>query len=141
MPRTPVIYESIHRIKFSELDPYNHLRTELYASFYVDHRTDGLRELAGWDLKTLAGLPFMVWVRRIEIDFIRPAVGDQQITLTSFVREFRGPDAHIECKMTDASGKELSRCLTIVACVDKGTNRAMDWPPDAMELFFEGSAA
>jgi hypothetical protein len=25
----------------------------------------------------------------------------------------------------------------IVACIDKNTNRAMDWPADAMALFLE----
>lgn len=137
MSKTPAIYKSMHRIKFSELDPYNHLRTEVYAGYYVDHRTDGLRQYVGWDLKTLAKLPFMVWVRRMEVDFIRPVVGDQEITITSFVREFRGADAHIECKMLDDVGKEFSRCLMIVAYVDKATNRATDWPVDIMALFFE----
>jgi len=85
----------------------------------------------------LAHLPFMVWVRRIEVDFVRPALGDQGITITSFVREFRGPDAHIECTMLDEGGKTVSRCLMIVACVDKQTNRSMDWPAEATALFFQ----
>ena len=138
---TPVIFKSTHRIKFSELDPYNHLHTAAYSGYYVDHRMDGLRDYIGWDLRTLAQLPFMVWVRRIEVDFVRPALGDQEITITSFVREFRGPDAHIECTMLDEGRKTVSRCLMIVACVDKQTNRSMDWPADAIALFFqEGSA-
>jgi hypothetical protein len=33
--------------------------------------------------------------RRSEVDFIRPAQGDQEIAITSFVREFQGPDALI----------------------------------------------
>jgi acyl-CoA thioester hydrolase len=85
----------------------------------------------------LAKLPFMVWVRRMEIDFLRPAVGDQEITITSFVREFHGPDAHIECSMVDEAGKTVSRCLMIVAYVDKSTNRAAEWPEDTRALFFE----
>ena len=89
MPKAPIVYKSTHRIKFSELDPYNHLNTGNYATYYVDHRMEGLRDYAGWDLKTLGALPFMVWVRRIEIDFLRPARGDQEITITSFVRESR----------------------------------------------------
>ena len=137
MAKTPIIYKSAHRIKFSDLDPYNHMRTAAYAAYYIDHRMNGLREHVGWDLKTLAQLPFMVWTRRMEIDFLRPAVGDQQITITSFVRDFEGCDAHIECSMVDEAGKEVSRCLMIVAYVDKGTNRAMDWPTDQMALFFE----
>ena len=89
MSKTPVVYKSTRRIKFSDLDPYNHMRTAVYSAYYVDHRMNGLREHVGWDLKTLATLPFMVWVRRMEVDFLRPVVGDQEITITSFVREFR----------------------------------------------------
>lgn len=135
--QTPVVYETTHRINFSELDPYNHLRTAVYSGYFVDHRMIGLREYAGWDLKTLAKLPFMTWVRRMEIDFIKPAVGDQEIIIKSFVREFKGPDAYIECSMSDSSERVISRCLMIVACVDKNSTKAIDWPDDARAQFFE----
>jgi len=137
MSTRPIIFRSTHRIKFSELDPYNHARTAVYAGYYVDHRMEGLRERIGWDLATLAKLPFMVWVKRMDIAFLQPAVGDQEITITSFVREFRGSDADIECIMSGAAGKDLSRCLMVVACVDRKTNRAIDWPDDAKALFYE----
>ena len=137
MANTPVVFKTTHRVKFSELDPYNHLRTAVYAGYFVDHRMEGLRNHIGWDLRTLAQLPFMAWVRRMEVDFVRPAVGDQEITVSSFVREFRGPDAHIECTMLDQGGKTISQCRMIVACVDRKTNRSMDWPADAMALFFQ----
>lgn len=137
MSKTPIVYKSAHRIKFSDLDPYQHMHTAVYAAYYVDHRMNGLREYVGWDLKTLAKLPFMVWVRRMEIDFLRPAVGDQEITITSFVYEFRGSDAYIECHMVDEAGTNVSRCLMIVAYVDKNTSRAVDWPVETMALFFE----
>lgn len=136
MTQRPLVYQSSHRIKFSDLDPYNHLRTAVYPAYYVDHRMDALREQAGWDLKTIATLPFMTWVRRIEVDFIRPVVGDQPVTIASFVRDFQGPDAHIECTMSDEGGRTLSKCLMTVACVDRTTSRAMDWPPEARALFF-----
>ena len=137
MTSVPIVFETRHRIRFSDLDPYNHVSTAKYATYFVDHRMEGLRDNIGWDMKTVAALPFMVWVRRLEIDFIRPARAGQEITIRSFVREFRGPDALIECTMVDAGGKDLSRCLMIVACVDKDTNRAKDWPADAMALFYE----
>lgn len=140
MSKSPVVFKTTHRIKFSDLDPYDHMRTAAYGAYYVDHRMEGLRDRLGWDLKALAAAPFMVWIRRMEIDFLRPAVGDQEIVITSFVREFRGPDAHIECRMDDASGAELSRCRMIVAFVDRKTRRATDWTEEAMAPFFEGSA-
>ena len=67
MGRAPVVFTTTHRINFSELDPYNHVGTGRYATYYVDHRMEGLRDRLGWDLKTLASMPFMVWVRRIEV--------------------------------------------------------------------------
>lgn len=140
MPKAPVVFTTTHRVKFSDLDPYNHLRTAAYAGYFVDHRMEGLRARIGWDLRTLATLPFMTWVKRLDIDFLRPAQGDQEITITSFVRDFRGSDANIECTMADASGKELSRCRMVVSCVDKATQRPRDWPEDAEALFFESGS-
>jgi acyl-CoA thioester hydrolase len=137
MSKKPIVFTSTHRIKFSELDPYNHVSTGNYATYYVDHRMQGLRDYIGWDLKTLGTSPFMVWVRRLEIDFLRPVRGDQEITITSFVAEFRGADALIECSMVDSAGKQVSRCLMTVAHVDKETNRATAWPPEHMAPFFE----
>ncbi len=136
MSQTPIVFKTTHRIQFSDLDPYNHVSTGNYATYYVDHRMQGLRDYVGWDLTALEKLPFMVWVRRMEIDFIRPARGDQQIIITSFVREFRGPDAIVECTMVDSAGKTVSRCLMTVAYVDKATTRAAPWPPEHMALFF-----
>lgn len=73
----------------------------------------------------------------MEIDFLRSVGGDQEITITSFVQDFSGSNAHIACEMLNESGKPVSRCIMIVACIDKNTNRAMDWPTDSMALFFE----
>lgn len=137
MSKAPIVYGSTHRIRFSELDPYNHVSTGNYATYFVDHRMAGLRDHLGWDPVKLGSLPFMTWVRRMEIDYLKPARGDQQIAITSFVREFRGPDALIECTMIDSTGQHLSRCFMTVAHVDKRTNRAIDWPPDLIDLFFE----
>ncbi|HEU4653877.1 MAG TPA: acyl-CoA thioesterase [Steroidobacteraceae bacterium] len=137
MSKTPAIYRSTHRIKFSDLDPYKHMRTAMYSAYYIDHRMSALREQAGWDLKTLERLPFMAFVRRLDIEFIRPVVGDQEISIASFVREFSGPDAHIECSMSDDSDRVMSKCNMVVAYVDKNTNRSADWPANVMDLFFD----
>jgi acyl-CoA thioester hydrolase len=141
MSKAPIVFKTTHRIRFSDLDLYNHVSTAKYASYYVDHRMEGLRDHFGWDTKDLGTLPFMAWVRRLEIDYLRPARAHQEITISSFVREFRGPDAFIECTMLDSAGTNLSRCLMTVAHVDKETNRATDWPPDRMALFFEKETA
>lgn len=137
MSSKAIVFTTRHRINFSDLDPYQHMRTAAYASYFVDHRMQGLREFIGWDLKTLSTLPFMAFIRRLEIDFIRPVVGDQPVTITSSVIDFTGPDARVECTMSDDAGHACSRCVMIVACVNRTTNRAVDWPPDAKAAFYE----
>ena len=133
----PAIYTSTRRVAFSDLDPCKHMRTAMYGAYYVDHQMGALREQAGWDLETLERVSFMTFVRRLDIEFIRPVVGDREITIASFVREFSGPDAHTECSMSDAGGKRLSNCGMVVAYVDKGTSRSEDWPDHVQDLFFE----
>jgi acyl-CoA thioester hydrolase len=137
MSRTPLVFRTVHRIQFADLDLYNHLRTAAYATYFVEHRMEGVREHLGWDLKTIAELPFMVWVRRLEIDYVRPVRGEQSVTITSFVREFSGADALVECTMADANGTTLSRCMMTVAHVDRATLRSTPWPDEAIALFFE----
>ena len=142
MAKAPVVFRTSHTINFSDLDPYQHMRTAAYSAYYIDHRMTGLRDVLGWDLKALEASSFMAWMRRMELDFVSPAVGDQPIVITSFVREFRGPDAHIECTMAAAEGgKVLARCAMVVACVDKGTRRAIAWPEDAMARFYQPDPA
>ena len=139
--KKPIVFTTTDRVQFSDLDAYHHVSTARYATYFVDHRMRGLRERLGWDAETIVRLPFAVWVRRLEIDYVRPVLANQEFTITSFARDFLGPDAFIECTMTDAGGKLLSRALMVVACVDKSTNRSTEWPADAVALFFEREGA
>jgi len=133
----PIVYKTTHRILFSDLDPYDHVSTANYATYFVDHRMAGLSENLGWDVAALRTLPFMMFVRRMEIDFVRPARGGQDITITSFVRDFQGTDAIIELDMVDAKGKTLAHGVMTCAHVDRQTQRASAWPADFAALFFE----
>ena len=45
MAAAPIVFRTTHRIRFSDLDPYNHMSTARYASYFVDHRMDGLRDM------------------------------------------------------------------------------------------------
>lgn len=133
----PIVYKTTHRILFSDLDPYDHVSTANYATYFVDHRMAGLSENLGWDVAALRTLPFMMFVRKMEIDFVRPARGGQDITITSFVRHFQGADAVIELDMVDAKGKPLARGVMTCAHVDRQTQRASAWPAALAALFFE----
>lgn len=134
--KEPIQFETHHRVQFSQMDPYAHMNTVHYGSYFLEHRMTGLREHLGWDLKTLMSLPFNVFVRSLKIDFLKPLMGDQEFKVTSFVREFVGSDAHIECTMTDSKGRVAATCLMLATCVDKSTMKSMEWPADQISRFY-----
>jgi acyl-CoA thioesterase FadM len=43
MSAAAIVFRSTHRIRYSDLDPYNHVSTANYATYFVDHRMHGLR--------------------------------------------------------------------------------------------------
>jgi len=135
MATTPAVYRTTHRVRFSDLDPYGHMRTAAYAAYFVDHRMDAVREQAGWGVANLEALPFKVFTRRMEIDFLRPAAGDQVIAITSAVKDFEGADANIECAMEDDAGTTLARCRIVVTFVDRAGGRPTHWPAEAVAPF------
>ena len=140
MSSTPIVFRTSHRILFSDLDPYDHVSTANYATYFVDHRMMELGDKLGWTLEKLRELPFMMWVRRLEIDFLRPARGGQQVEISSFVSSFAGPDAVIDCSMTTTAGKAIARCKMTVAYVDRATQRSEPWPAEVAALFFAASS-
>ena len=83
MTAKPIVFTTTHRVQFSELDPYNHVGTGRFATYFVDHRMQGLSRHIGWDVATLSTLPFAVWVRRLEIDFVRPVVAGAPVVGTA----------------------------------------------------------
>jgi acyl-CoA thioester hydrolase len=113
------------------------MRTAAYAGYFIDHRMDAIREQAGWSAEMVDTLPFMVYTRRMEIDFVRPVVADQVVEISSSVRDFEGADANIECVMEDQAGATLARCRIVVTYVDRATGRPADWPAAAVEPFID----
>jgi acyl-CoA thioester hydrolase len=133
----PIVYKTQHRIRFSDLDAYDHVSTGNYATYFVDHRMAALAQNLGWDTERLRQLPFMMWVKRLELDFVRSARGHQDISITSFVQSFSGSDVLIECTMRDEKDKTLARCLMTATHIDRASSRPSAWPADIAALFFE----
>jgi len=141
MAKVPVVWKNKFRVKFAELDPYRHVAAEIYSGYYMDHRYTVLRENIGWDFKTIMKLPFAIWVQKMDIEYLLPIFGDEEITVSSFIREFVGFQAFTEFEMTNSQGAVVSRCKIVGACIDKKTLRPMDWPPEVVALAFKEEGA
>ncbi|GFZ93596.1 tol-pal system-associated acyl-CoA thioesterase [Dyella caseinilytica] len=101
-----------------------------YLRFLERARTEWLRKL-GVDqlaLKENTGLGFMV--HRMEIDFLRPALLDDELTVTVAVKERRSASILFTQSITRADGTALIQAQVRAACVDLKRMRPAPIPVD-----------
>ncbi|GHU44445.1 thioesterase [Spirochaetia bacterium] len=107
------------RVRTYECDSYGHVNNANYLNFLEVGRFEYLRQV-GFDYKELLVDGYGIFVARIEIDYKRPAVADDEIVITTWPikkgavsvavgqRITRGSDiiveAKVNCALVDAKG-------------------------------------
>ncbi len=105
-----------------------------YVRFLERARTEWLRA-RGVDqlaLKRSSGLAFLV--REMQIDFLRPALLDDELTVTACVMERRAASILFAQTVVRADGTCLIRAKVRVACVDIQRMRPAQIPADFVAL-------
>ncbi len=105
-----------------------------YLRFLERARTEWLRAL-GVDqlaLKQTSGLAFLV--RDMQIDFLRSALLDDELSVTVFVMQRRAASILFTQTVVRADGTCLIRANVRVACVDVRHMRPAQIPADLMSL-------
>ncbi len=75
-------------VRFSELDPYGHLNHAVYATYFETARVIALREV-DLDLVALAADGHQFVVTQLVLDYKRPAVAHDVVTVTTEVGEMK----------------------------------------------------
>jgi len=88
-------------------------------------RAQGVDQMA---FKEATGLAFMV--RAMELDFLRPALLDDELAVTVAVKEWRAASILFGQAISRADGTELVRAQVRVACVDLRRMRPAPIPAD-----------
>ena len=106
-----------------------------YLRFMERARSEWLRALGidQFELKQATGLAFMV--RGMQIDFLKPALLDDELQATVAVMERRAASILFDQTITRADGICLIRASVRVACVDIHQMRPAPIPPDVARLF------
>ena len=90
-------------------------------------RAQGVDQMA---FKQATGLAFMV--RAMELDFLRPALLDDELVVTVAVKEWRAASILFGQAIGRADGTELVRAQVRVACVDLRRMRPAPIPADLL---------
>lgn len=98
-----------------------------YLSFFERARTELLRSL-GFDIGRLAGAGVLFAVHRIEVEYLRPARLDQQLTVTARIARLGRSSARFEQTALGPGGELLVRGLLDLVCVSAQAFRPVAMP-------------
>lgn len=85
---SPAPHETQIRVRFAELDPYGHLNHAMYATFFEQARVEALEDI-DLGLHTLVNDDLTFLVVKLNIEFKRPAMAGQIVTVRTYLSEVR----------------------------------------------------
>jgi acyl-CoA thioester hydrolase len=137
----PVAFSVPARVYYQDTDAGGVVFHGTYLDFFERARTEWLRHL-GFDVRTVAerdGVLFIV--RQIRIDYSRPALLDDLLTLTVGV-EHLGRAQFTFVQQALRAGELLARASVNLACVSPGTFKPLRVPDELRAALIErGTAA
>ena len=134
--KEPLVFETKGRATFSDLDPYGHVNNTHYFSYFMAHRFEAMRIYLGWDLMTIHKLPIAFFIKKTEIEYIRPLLFDHEYTIQSYISELSSSSAHLTMDMKDDQGHIIAACQVVLVCIDKKTQKPCSWPEEVISKFY-----
>lgn len=122
------------RVYYEDTDATGVAYHASYLRYFERARTEWLRAMGQGQesLRQLRGLAFTV--ANLEIDFLRPARLDDELTASVQVEAIKGASLQLSQVMTRRSdAAELARARVRVACVDEASFKPRRLPADVFE--------
>lgn len=110
-------HDTSHRVRFHELDPYNHVNHAMYVTYFEIGRTDALDAIGlGLDLLRDDGYQFVV--TKVEVTFRRAATAGDDLTVQSAIGAFNRATTewHQEIRRAD---ELIAQAVVTVAVTDR----------------------
>ena len=115
----------------ADIDELGHVNNAVYVRWIQAVAT------AHWQaVARPADIARYVWVvTRHEIDYLRPTLAGESLTLTTWVGMPKGARFDRLVDISDATGRVRVRATTIWALIDQATGRAVRVPPEVAAPF------
>lgn len=115
----------------ADIDELGHVNNTVYVRWIQDVATAHWQAVARPE-----DIARFVWVvSRHEIDYLRPTLEGETVTLTTWVGTPKGARFDRFVDITDSAGKLRVRALTIWALIDQSTGRAVRVPAEVAAPF------
>ena len=123
------------RVRHYEMDWLGHVNNAVYFH-YLEHAAWEHSESLGMTLERYKELGGVFIMRKMEIDYLRPAVAGDTLEIATWVHEMRGPRAIRKYEVSHAgSGQVLVRATALWAWVELPAGRPRPIPAPLLEIF------
>jgi acyl-CoA thioester hydrolase len=123
------------RVRYGETDQMGYVYYGFYAMYYEVARVESLRQL-GLTYKEIEAMGIIMPVLETKSKFIAPGRYDELLTISTIIREKPGVRIKFEYEIFNEENKLIHTGETLLAFVDKQTNRPCR-PPAAMANVLE----
>ncbi len=127
-PPPPAVFTLQHRVTFSEIDMAQHVNNAVYLS-YVAEAARQVSAHYAWPTNRLTAHNFAVIVRRHRIEYLQPAVLDDDLEIATWVSQVKRSSATRHFIISRAIDDQvLARVNTLVVFVELSTGRHIRIP-------------
>ena len=133
----PIIFSQLVDVRFSDLDPYGHVNSGRYIDLVIGSRFLFFTRHFGISIDELSNRDLGFYISHLEINFLRPIVGVQQVQVESYL-EILEPGRQKVCfsiKRTSDS-KPFAEGSYIEHPVNLGIKKPQPMPNWAYQYFF-----
>jgi acyl-CoA thioester hydrolase len=123
------------RVRYGETDQMGYVYYGFYAMYYEVGRVESLRQL-GLTYKEIEALGVIMPVLENKSAYLAPALYDELLTIVTTIREKPTVKIKFEYEIFNEANKLINKGETLLAFVDKNTNRPCR-PPQVMAKVLE----
>jgi len=132
----PLVHERTFRVRHYECDAYGHVNHANYLRYMQEAAMDA-SAAAGYDIARYAALGRLWFVRETQIEYLRPLVYGDAVTVRTWVGDFRRVRSRRIYELRRAGTDELvARAHTDWVYLDAATQRPVSVPPEMIAAFF-----
>jgi acyl-CoA thioester hydrolase len=122
------IYDAKMRVRYGETDQMGYAYYGVYAMYYEQARTEAFAQMIGIRYKQLEEEGTMLPVRKMEIEYFKPAFYDDEITCRVIIKEIPRIKFTVHYETYNNEGELLNKGTVILVFVDKKTGKVCACP-------------
>ena len=134
--KKPIIYEEFIDVRFSDLDPYNHVNSNLYMEYVLTSRWIFAKKHFDLTADELVKKGIGFYIKQSLVKYKRPIIGYPKIFVTSHISKYEGPLLQISFEIR-SEDKSILHSEGVIDAIAMDLNTIKPNPlPDWAERYF-----